>query len=906
MQSDEEFNQICKQLEISVELSRKAQLIWKDWMDCSCVELKVQPVSWIPCAIYVTVIEYCEQGSQGGPTLSITQILEISNMNIVMFFKKMNTLKAEHMLSRVVIDHLLKAEQKYCIAIALFQKMERIFRDVFQSQDAMDNNYANRELLSSQLIKHTELCWTMFILTKGSLFDNCNDLLTSFQLMVGCIDHVIKQVPVFLLRERFSTRPSNLPQSSEPSSVLRILCEHVNCVQDYQDVANMQMHHLLPFLDTLEKKKAEDAYAELTEIAFLQRQYQEVYKSTKDIDELHFLLRKSYLFPEKPRPPLTPPDSTARYSRDVETPVKRAINTIQGLKNLLNSCSASPSPKLLQYFKQCQKDPTSAIKQRLSNLERDFIQNFASTMGIHMYEVARQRFQIGCKLYFRVMEAMLTSEAERLKQTNFSKLLCNETFHKSLLACSLEVVLLTYGTLLSPSLNNLSNYECSVSFPWILGVFKIEAYDFCKVIETFLKEETKLTRDAVKHLQNVEAMILDSLAWKSGSPLFDAMSNYVSVSTTSPFVPPNSGEPCTTPIPKNTASEMFQSPLKPSTKVGEGTPTRSFCGSAGSSTEDHSISPKSSSAACSARGTRSPSLNVYITKVLHLAYERLQELCTNLDIAPDLILKIWTCLEQCILHKPLLLKDRHLDQIMMCSIYAICKVVEQEKKFKNIVAVYRMQPHASQTVYKQVLVEEGEFDSIISFYNRIFMPSLKTFVLQFQPSRQSTPNLSPVPSRSRTASQGPQVYVVPGKSNLYISPMKDSPFKSPLPIDHLQMTPTSKLLYNFGESGPESTEKLRQINEVVQGRGRDKSGSSSQKRLKFEVDLEESSEDANKNNMQQNNSSSGKGPAMPSSANLRLPDSMVELTAVLKRRVSELEADMKEEPKIKREKFEEN
>ena len=38
-------------------------------------------------------------------------------------------------------------------------------------------------------------------------------------------------------------------------------------------------------------------------------------------------------------------------------------------------------------------------------------------------------------------------------------------------------------------------------------------------------------------------------------------------------------------------------------------------------------------------------------------------------------------------------------------------------------------------VYKSVLMTNGEYDSIIAFYNRIFMQSLKTFIVQFATSR---------------------------------------------------------------------------------------------------------------------------------------------------------------------------
>jgi len=37
-------------------------------------------------------------------------------------------------------------------------------------------------------------------------------------------------------------------------------------------------------------------------------------------------------------------------------------------------------------------------------------------------------------------------------------------------------------------------------------------------------------------------------------------------------------------------------------------------------------------------------------------------------------------------------------QIIMCCIYAVCKVVDQEIKFKTIVSVYRQLPNTSQQV----------------------------------------------------------------------------------------------------------------------------------------------------------------------------------------------------------------
>lgn len=59
----------------------------------------------------------------------------------------------------------------------------------------------------------------------------------------------------------------------------------------------------------------------------------------------------------------------------------------------------------------------------------------------------------------------------------------------------------------------------------------------------------------------------------------------------------------------------------------------------------------------------------------HLASVRMQELCRHLNLRDmELKRKIWTCFEHTIIHCIDLMQDRHLDQILMCSVYVICKV----------------------------------------------------------------------------------------------------------------------------------------------------------------------------------------------------------------------------------------
>ena len=59
----------------------------------------------------------------------------------------------------------------------------------------------------------------------------------------------------------------------------------------------------------------------------------------------------------------------------------------------------------------------------------------------------------------------------------------------------------------------------------------------------------------------------------------------------------------------------------------------------------------------------------------HLASVRLQDLCNRLDLfEEDLRKKIWTCFEYSVMYHTDLMQDRHLDQILMCAVYVICKV----------------------------------------------------------------------------------------------------------------------------------------------------------------------------------------------------------------------------------------
>uniref|UniRef100_A0A2K6L8I3 RB transcriptional corepressor 1 n=1 Tax=Rhinopithecus bieti TaxID=61621 RepID=A0A2K6L8I3_RHIBE len=480
------------------------------------------------------------------------------------------------------------------------------------------------------------------------------------------------------------------------------------------------------------------------------------------------------------------------------TPVRTVMNTIQQLMMILNSASDQPSENLISYFNNCTVNPKESILKRVKDIGYIFKEKFAKAVGQGCVEIGSQRYKLGVRLYYRVMESMLKSEEERLSIQNFSKLLNDNIFHMSLLACALEVVMATYSRSTSQNLDSGTD----LSFPWILNVLNLKAFDFYKVIESFIKAEGNLTREMIKHLERCEHRIMESLAWLSDSPLFDLIKQ--SKDREGPTDHFESACPLNLPLQNNhTAADMYLSPVRSPKKKGSTTRVNSTA----------NAETQTTSAFQTQKPLKSTSLSLFYKKVYRLAYLRLNTLCERLlSEHPELEHIIWTLFQHTLQNEYELMRDRHLDQIMMCSMYGICKVKNIDLKFKIIVTAYKDLPHAVQETFKRVLIKEEEYDSIIVFYNSVFMQRLKTNILQYASTRP--PTLSPIPHIPRSPYKFPTSPLrIPG-GNIYISPLK-SPYKIseglPTPT---KMTPRSRILVSIGESFGTS-EKFQKINQMV-------------------------------------------------------------------------------------------
>ncbi|XP_062309295.1 retinoblastoma-associated protein [Osmerus eperlanus] len=795
---DADFVTVCKSLRVTDLVCDRAWSLWKKVQGSMDKVPDTQQRVWGAC-LFVVVTDL------DVTSFTFTQIQKAVDMNVNEFLGLLKKMDVNlDTISTKVNSALTRLEKRYDVSLALYQRFEKTCSKIYTKDET-----ERKEILQS--------CWTMFLLAKGKALQMEDDLVISFQLLLCVLEFFIKRCPPGLLQPlyksaistahspptRASRRNQNKAKPRPPEvdvQLLETLCKENDC--SVEEVKNVYQTSFSAFLESMSLSGTQV----LPQANDLSKQYDEMYLQTRDFDGRLFLDGDTTLLSPKTEPmqvERTPMKNRPEDDQVIippQTPVRAAMNSIQQLRVDLTSSGDQPSAVLAVYFKNCTLDPTEEILQRVERLGQLFSQRFDQAVGLRCVGLGKQRFTLGVRLYYRVMEAMLKSEEKRLSVQNFSKLLNDSTFHTSLLACALEVVMATYG---GTSFKN-GGYsggagapaETDLGFPWILDVFRLAAFDFYKVIESFIKAEPTLSKDNVKHLERCEHLTMETIAWRGDSPLFELLR------LTHEEGPGEQVEPPSTlnqPLQHNhTAADLYLSPVRPSTRALP-PPESPFTPSS---------QPPSQAPPQNPRQPKSNSLSLFYKKLYRLAYMRLKVLFSNLLTShADLEPIMWTLFQHTLQYEYELLRDRHLDQLMMSAMYAICKVKNVDLRFKTIVTAYKNMPNTNQETFKHVLINEGQYDSIIVFYNLVFMQRLKTNILQYASPRP--PTLSPIPHIPRSPYKFPNSPLrVPGSNNVYISPMKNSRMSPGV------MTPRSRMLVSIGESFG-TTNKFQKINQMV-------------------------------------------------------------------------------------------
>ncbi|KAL6098929.1 rb1 [Pungitius sinensis] len=828
---DAEFVTLCKSLHVTDVVCDHTWSLGKSLQEFMDEIADSQRRVWGAC-LFVSGIDL------DVASFTVTQVLKAVNLNVKQFVALVKKLDVNmNTISTKVHSALTRLENKYDALLALYQRFEKTCRKIF----AMAPDNPEWEALRS--------CWTMFLLAKGRALQKEDDLVIPFQLLLCTLELFIKRCPPDLLQPLYKsaiskfqsppTRTSRRSQSKAKSrplepevdlQLLKTLSNENDC--NGEEVKNVYQTSFLAFLETLDLSRSPD----FPQAKDLNQQYEDHYLKSRDIDGRLFfdgdetvLPSKVEILQEEKTPKKNLPDEEVLVPP--QTPIRTAMTSILQLRGDLTSNGDQPSNNLIQYFKNCTVDPTQDVLKRLETIGQEFSRQFGEAVGPHCVGLGWQRFKLGTRLYYKIMEAMLKSEEKRLSVQNFSKLLNDAKFHTSLLACALEVVMATYreSSWRTGGYNHVGAgdpVETHLCFPWILDVVHLPAFDFYKVIESFIKAEPTLSKDIVKHLETCENLIMERIAWRAGSPLFELLKQEHGGGAADQVETPAS---ISQPLQHNhTAADLYLSPVRPGRDLPPETPA--------TPTSQTSSQPLNQPAGHTPRLPKSNSLSLFYKKLYRLAYTRLQLLCSYLlSSHPELEPIIWTLFQHTLQHEHELMRDRHLDQLMMSAMYAICKVKSVDLRFKTIVTAYKNMANTSQETFKHVLITEGHYDSIIVFYNLVFMQKLKTNILQYASTRP--PTLSPIPQIPRSPYKFPNSPLrVPGSNNVYISPLKSSRMSPGI------MTPRSKMLVSIGESFG-LPNRFQKINQMVNSGDRSfkrsldpSSAPKPLKRLRFDVD----------------------------------------------------------------------
>ncbi|XP_071439177.1 retinoblastoma-like protein 1 [Hetaerina americana] len=262
-------------------------------------------------------------------------------------------------------------------------------------------------------------------------------------------------------------------------------------------------------------------------------------------------------------------------------------------------------------------------------------------------------------------------------------------------------------------------------------------------------EEERVAGIWVWKLVMVEEQILESLAWRKGSPVWDAIAEsglpvptcedvslpgQISSESPSGILGPtldriNLSSPLNIPAQRRQMTESdndrpalisiqgerheeLPTPCVGITNEAVSSPQSSNPGSIapGKEADGSLVSPKvymspTSIPNAAGKPRRTGSLSLFFRKFYHLASMRMQELCKQLAI-DDLHVRrrIWTLFEHVVINHTEFLCERHADQIIMCSVYLMCQVTKNRRSLIDVWESYKRQRQFDLQMYTSVLL----------------------------------------------------------------------------------------------------------------------------------------------------------------------------------------------------------
>uniref|UniRef100_A0A8C3CLK1 Retinoblastoma-like protein 2 n=1 Tax=Cairina moschata TaxID=8855 RepID=A0A8C3CLK1_CAIMO len=577
------YEELCSSLNMDERARAEAWLSFQSMR--RNYTLEGNDLHWLACALYVAcrkAIPTVSRGTVEGNFVSLTRILRCSEQSLIEFFNKMKKWEDMANLPPQFRERTERLERNFTVSAVIFKKYEPIFQDIFRYPQEDQPRQQRGRKQRRQPCTVTEVfhfCWVLFVHAKGNFPMISDDLVNSYHLLLCALDLVYGnalQCPnrKELLNPNFKGLPEDFHSkdykvSSDPPCIIEELCSlHYGLVLEAKGIKE---HFWKPYIRKLFDKKVALNKGGLC-LSFplccrkaINKAYEEYVLSVGNLDERIFLgedadeeigtltrclnttsgmetaervqvkhnLQQHFDRSKSLR--ITTPLTGRKYIKESNpyvTPVSIATYSLSRLHTMLAGLKNAPSENLEQIFSY--RDKTN----------KDF---FELCFMIFLFKIpadmASKHFRRAEVLYYKVLESVIEQERRRLGDTDLSAILEQDVFHRSLLACCLEIITFTY----KPPGN----------FPFIIEIFDIPVYHFYKVIEVFIRAEDGLCREVVKHLNHIEEQILESMAWKQESILWDRIrDNENKVPSCEEVMPPQYFE-------RSAGNSVVGSPLTP-------------------------------------------------------------------------------------------------------------------------------------------------------------------------------------------------------------------------------------------------------------------------------------------------------------------------------------------------------
>lgn len=486
-----------------------------------------------------------------------------------------------------------------------------------------------------------EMSWSLFVAVKAESTDKPIDTVTSVNLLLCCLDLMFTNVIHDNRRDLINPSFSGLPEgffspswdekkSSSINVIEKLSCDQQSC-DDVMKLKHTRWEIIIRRLFN-DKGLLGDGKS-LTSIDNFELNF----KKLNDLYEINILSCGQF----DERVFLSHPEMGSKFFGKSLTIGSAGSQERQGSQsNLmpqtplsgqdLSHTSNSKLSPISSYKQNVQKlqalyngksGPTSTLQELLLvscpdsileslRLRLGKMEGIFETFCSKMMKNGQERFQYAEALYYRLLESIIKSELKT--HGRFDLFIDDDIFNQALIVLCLEIVLFAFSL----------HKELTM----LLDCFKLEPFHFYKLIEVAIRNNKDFfTNDIIKHLKAIEEQCLDSLAWTSGSVLWKKIKEH-------------NGK-----LPTNQEVDL---PLNGSS---QGSP--------------NSQPPKS--------------LRLFFRKFYQLSHLRLKDLCKNLQFSnnpENLLQMIWTLFEHAVIEHTGLMKDRHVDQILMCCVYVLCKI----------------------------------------------------------------------------------------------------------------------------------------------------------------------------------------------------------------------------------------